>query len=282
VIATVYCGARDDIGSVNVPLDRLRRWGIDWDRLAHLVCKSLGASGPSENIVPRRLWRLGGNNIDGMKAELFLAVGLERAGGNDLRKEIRSHASLPSPVVIIPLKKPPGRFGDFRFVCLRSIMNVSNGRSLFSLDELAIVLGAKKKSKNAPVVVKTFPLSAGKDFTAVAMTLYDGGKMDVNISGAGSEVYSYEDMGFADGRRTPTTPNDLWGVLNAFAQFHGQITWKDNIGSQKERANLKKQVSLVSSVLQTFFQTNESPFHPYSKEDGYRTRFVITDSRTNR
>jgi len=72
------------------------------------------------------------------------------------------------------------------------------------------ILGAKKKSKTAPGTSKTFPLPAGMDFSKVAMTLLDGGKMKVTISGGGSEIFSHEDMGFAHYGKTHKNPRKLW------------------------------------------------------------------------
>jgi len=185
-------------------------------------------------------------------------------------------------VVLVPLKLPPVQFHDFRFVCLDTVLEISPGDIRVSSGDFEAVLTGKQKAKSAQGLAKTFPLPAGKDFTSVGMTLLDGRKMEVRLSGADTKVFTFQDMGFADSRKKYENPRDLWDVLCTFARFNGQLTWRDEHAARKKKEQLKSQVHQISGILRHFFQTEDAPFHPYSKKSGYRTRFIITDGRTVR
>src|SRR5262249_24095288 len=63
-------------GRVCGPLERLRRWEVNFRTLAALTARLLEAAGGLEEIRPSRLWWLGKTTLAGWPCEIFLARGL--------------------------------------------------------------------------------------------------------------------------------------------------------------------------------------------------------------
>ena len=70
--AYMHCPAA---GRVAVPLERLRQWVVDFERLAGAAATGLDLAGAVDEVMPRRLWSLGRITLGGRTRDVFLARG---------------------------------------------------------------------------------------------------------------------------------------------------------------------------------------------------------------
>lgn len=82
---------------------------------------------------------------------------------------------------------------------------------------------------------------------------------------------NYSEMGFADNRFNNPQPNAGWTFLWVLAKFNGELTIKD----QGAKDTYKKQKSLVSEALKSYFSMESDPFYPYQETKSYKTRFTL-------
>jgi hypothetical protein len=73
-----------EAGRVRVPLDRLRRWAPDLDRLASETHGALDLAGNVECLVPGRVWRLGKREVGGEGRLCLLFRGLGWTDGGEV------------------------------------------------------------------------------------------------------------------------------------------------------------------------------------------------------
>lgn len=92
-----------------------------------------------------------------------------------------------------------------------------------------------------------------------------------------SKKYQYSDLGFTD-RRKGDEPNSRWPILRIFAEFNGEFSWELNIDDEIKQ-KMPSIVRDISKKLKDAFGINDSPFHHYSKEKSYKTKFTIKDNR---
>lgn len=91
--------------------------------------------------------------------------------------------------------------------------------------------------------------------------------------------FHFSQLGFAD-KRTPNRPRETWCLLQVLARFNGELPSKGEHDPIKPsmRNGLKKSVSVLRSVLCAAFGITDDPV-PYTRNQGYRTRFRISDER---
>ncbi len=103
-----------------------------------------------------------------------------------------------------------------------------------------------------------FPTPPGSTWEHVRIRFRDGHTVSVRCRDV-SKVYTYTEMGMADGRNK--NPTMQWQLLGAFADEGGKIDW-NSPGADRRR---KKQVQLLAGHLMEFFGIKEHPFKPIWK-----------------
>ena len=87
---------------------------------------------------------------------------------------------------------------------------------------------------------------------------------------------TFSELGLQD-RRRGDMPGILWETLQAFAEHNGVITWQSQGIPHRVQKRLGTHVQRLRKWFQSFFQTDQDPFHPYRPEKAYRCRFQIAD-----
>lgn len=93
-------------GRVAVPIERLRRWSINFHELTLALAGALTANGADE-IVPARVWFIGKASLDGRSRELFLARGAGWPGASAVLQQASRLKTAADPVVLVPRGSPP-------------------------------------------------------------------------------------------------------------------------------------------------------------------------------
>lgn len=96
-----------DNGRVRVPIDRLRRWELDFDGLARGVAAALAGNGVPEELVPSRLWFVGKAVFATRSRDVFLARGLTWPDAHDVVKQASRLATSGTPLVFVAGAVPP-------------------------------------------------------------------------------------------------------------------------------------------------------------------------------
>lgn len=87
---------------------------------------------------------------------------------------------------------------------------------------------------------------------------------------------TFSELGLQD-RRRGDMPGILWKTLQTFAEHNGTITWQSQDIPHRVQKRLGTHVQRLRKWFQSFFQTDQDPFHPYRPEQAYRCRFQIAD-----
>lgn len=114
-----------------------------------------------------------------------------------------------------------------------------------------------------------FPTPAGATWHDVDIRLKDGHTVSIRVRGAAG-VYSYSQMGMADGRNSK--PTKQWELLRAFAECNGTFTWSSK---GTGRQNQKRREKLAGD-LQRFFRIEGDPFELTADGKGWQARFSIS------
>jgi len=102
-----------DNGRVAVPIDRLRRWQVSFDKLVRSIAAALGSE-RAEEIVPSRVAFIGKEQLDGRSREIFVARGTGWADAANVLQLAPRLKTAADPVVLVPHGAPrtdvwPGR-----------------------------------------------------------------------------------------------------------------------------------------------------------------------------
>lgn len=114
-----------------------------------------------------------------------------------------------------------------------------------------------------------FPTPAGAAWGDVDIRFKDGHTVSIRVNGAAG-VYSYSQMGMADGRNS--RPPKQWELLYTFAGIGGTLTWSSKGAG---RHNQKRREKLAGD-LQRFFRIEGDPFKLTADGKGWRARFSIS------
>jgi hypothetical protein len=265
---------------VEVPLQRLKQWEINFEGLAVAVASGLDLAGAVEEIAARRLWFLGKAAIGGRVREFFLARGLTWI---DAEKILGGSARLNAActaVVLVPGKVPPDKVwcGDRPGVFPLSVITKLEGTRL-SVDrtylESSLLVG-KRKSKST--LMLSFPTPAGTIWKDVRITMSESG---IKVQARGrNRSYTFKEAGFEDKLRGNTS-NVVWKILLGFAERGGILPSNDQTLSAKTRVSLKQYVSLLRQQLQAFIPNIEGDPVPFDKlHRSYKAAFQISTLET--
>jgi len=112
-----------------------------------------------------------------------------------------------------------------------------------------------------------FPTPAGARWSDVSIRFIDRHSVHVRVKGA-SGTYHFAQMGMAN--RKNARPTVQWLLLEAFAEGHGRLDWRNR---KADRKNQKRKENLAAD-LQRFFRIEGDPFA--LEGDGWRAQFTVS------
>ena len=279
VRAYVSCHLREDIGRVEIPLERLRSWNASADGLAAWLASELGASAQAEEIVPNRLWWLGGPDIDRRRADVFLARGASWPDASAVFSNAGRLRECTNALVLVPTELPvihPLGVSS-RIASLSRLLRLVKGSVFLDTREIETVIGKSRIKRIQDIV--PFSVPPGTDWNQVVIEFVDDETVLVSAGGF-KQPKTFEEMGFADRRRTGE-PDKLWLLLRFLSLHEGRLGTDDNL-SREEILRRKRQVTDLRKRLQFYFGISSDPFKPYKSERAYQTKFFITRAQRSR
>lgn len=123
---------------------------------------------------------------------------------------------------------------------------------------------AKKGSESPPPIL---PVPGATRWNLVAIYLLNERTVRIDCGGR-SYRRTHIDMGMAHGNHR--RPTRVWELLVAFCDGHGYLQTA-RFGTPGATKNL---VSRLRAALQAVFALEDDPFHPYSRRQSWKTRFV--------
>lgn len=123
-----------------------------------------------------------------------------------------------------------------------------------------------------------FPIPQGASWGDVYFRFIDNEEVQIQVLDKSYGVKKFVALNFRDGRkRKEDIPNKLWSkTLLALARTKGDLPMSDNVLPEKDRVNLRKNISRLQDKLKELFGILENPIHPYKKYNSYRTKFNIS------
>jgi hypothetical protein len=268
--AYIFC---PEAGRVAVPLERLRRWAIDFPRLAALTSGTLQAAGDVERIVPCRIWLLGRLAIGGEVHEVFFARGLCWPDAVEVVGQAGRLLQSPRRLVLVPGGVPPVDVwqGDAPRILPLSALLSWDGSCLTANHSLLTTCAAKGKKRLPPQTI-LFPTPAGATWEDVHLTVADH-QVCVEVKGV-RRTLTFQEAGFEE-RRRGNAPNRLWRLLRLMA-LHGGIISLDSPGlTQAVRDNLKQYVNQLGQQLNKLLHIEGRPIKLLRRTRRYESRFRI-------
>jgi hypothetical protein len=114
-----------EVGLVRVPVERLRRWEVDFDSAARLLARALELIGKVQVLTPGRIRLLGRRRVADRTAEFFLVQGIAWPDSVELLRAAPRLQNSPAPIILCPDRLPKDPEWQ------------QNGRALFPLTEVA-------------------------------------------------------------------------------------------------------------------------------------------------
>lgn len=265
--AYIICERREDIGRVEVPLERLRRWVVDLGGLADVLAQNLGAVGGVEEMVAGQLWWLGRAAFRAGRVDVFMVRGLGLEGGPKQVGAVPRFQQCSRAVLFTFCDTRPDLFPGKVVVSLQRLLSIQHGDLSFDLgaveDEMA------RRTGRSVYQVRRFPTPPGTAWEQVAILITaDGDTAQVSAGGV-TEPMTPADMGMAH-PRNPSRLLQSWDLLVRLAT-DGPITTNSRDFSLKT----PKRVERLRDALQAFFGIPDDPFRPYRQVGGYTPRFKV-------
>lgn len=124
-----------------IPLDRkdIQLWQTSFNHLANAVAGFLGFDTPREEVIPERLWWLGGKIIAQRDVDIFLARGADWEDAPDLFKRNGRIRESTTPFVLVPCDVPmPSPFPGTALVrSITSLLRVDGHQLQFRHEQIA-------------------------------------------------------------------------------------------------------------------------------------------------
>jgi hypothetical protein len=279
-------------GRVAVPIERLRRWSINFHKLALALAAALTSNGADE-LVPARVWSLGKANLDGRSRELFLARGI---GWPDARVVLQQASRLKTatdPVVLIPRGAPPSDVwpGKVPFVVeLDDVVGV--GSAGLSIDRDALVepvASTVAGSPNEPAFISRgaiWEVSFGGKTTSVQNR--KGARYIARLLETPGREWHCAEVIAVDAGQTFTPPNVSAGDLSDTASvrqyrhrldaLEGEILEAENAGNTEQVLLLKERAGDIEKHLKSVTGLGGVPRR--ATDDNERARKSVSNAIT--
>lgn len=276
--AYVICKRREDIGRVEVPVERLRRWGVDLGGMAAVIAQNLGAVGGVEELLEGRLWWLGRAPVGRRRVDFFLARGAAWPDAEATFAEAGRLRECSAPIVLSTWRAPahnPFPAGG-KVLSLARLLSLEGDEVRLDTSEIVRVAGKMRVSRTQAVA----PFQTPADMTWNRLIIEFANDEVVKVTAGGVVDHkTFADMGFVDRRKSDQQPqpDELWGHLRTLAEHDGRIAWKDPLRvSSRERYKVKKWIGDIRARLRAFFPgIPGDPFEPYRKVRAYQTKFIL-------
>lgn len=266
-------------GRVEVPLERLRQFSIDWQRLAAWLAGALNTQKSPTSLLRERAWDLGRCSIGRDRVSVALVRGLRWDDAPHALSPTLAQSGLiltASPAI----PRPNWLSKEARLAAVVDVVKIAGDKLVIDRAELETIAQPapqRRSQKNAAQL--TYPLPPGCQFEQVQMELTSDTTLRIRLPNRKPREFDYKQLGLADQRGGTKPAEKLWGTLEQFAVNNGVIDWSLSHGSTERQERLGKHIQRLKQVLQTFFETDREPFFPYNSEKTYRCRFTITDAR---
>lgn len=96
-----------DNGRVQVPLDRLRQWEVDFNGMVRVLAAAIARDGMPEEIVQSRVWFIGKAVFAARSRDVFLARGLSWPDAQAVVAQASRLATSGTPLVLVAGAVPP-------------------------------------------------------------------------------------------------------------------------------------------------------------------------------
>ena len=261
-----------------IPLDRrdLQRWHTSFTHLADAIAIFLDFHVPREEVIPERLWWLGGKMIEQRDVDIFLARGADWTDAPQLFARSGRMQECATPLVLVPCEVPvPSPFpGTVPVRSLISLLQFDGCQLHLRHEQLAETIrhiGIERQQQTIPIL--TPPCTT---WLQVVMEFANDDYLQISV-GKERHVRSFAEMGFADLRKPAPTPSELWVHLRTLAKYEGRIGWDTPLAmTKKERGKVRKWISDIRLKLQTAFpDISDNPFEPYQTAKAYQTKFIL-------
>lgn len=269
--AFVVCDQRDDMGRIEVPLERLKQWRVTAPKIAEWLADELGANGGVEEIVTGRLWWLGRTTFRAGRSDVFLAAGAHRVDAANVLWSARRFQEC-SRAVVLPLWQPPAEdLPGKAAVSLPRVVSLDEKGLTF--DRGVIEAEVARCFGRSAFRGQRFATPAGTNWEQVSITITADGDAAQVTAGSVTEPVTPDQMGMAYARNPAKFTMD-WGVLLALSA-HGAVTPDD----EQSHLVTPKRVERLKRKLRWFFGIDEDPFKPYREARGYEPRFALNRIR---
>lgn len=253
-------------------------WKLDAGALLRGVAAALGLVGTPASVgMGSRIWWLGEfTPFEGERFPVYLATTRDAV---DLTRSAGMVAALSRrPFVLVtptrsgasePLERlVEGR--DAAWITLEESLTWE-GEGAFRARRPVQEMLAVFVDRHAPRPATTkesprFPTPAGTAWEDVAVRFKDGHTVSVTVRDR-SAMLGYAGLGMGSSKNN--APTRQWGLLRAFAEEHGVLTWASRKASPKHR----KQKQLLADALRRFFGIDGDPF--VIEDGGWRARFRV-------
>src|SRR5262249_36946025 len=171
-----------EAGRLSVPLNRLKRWEVDFSRLAECTASALAMAGDVEEVIPARVWLLGKTTLAGQSHEVFLARGLAWQDGAEVVSKARRLLASPRPIVLFAGSVPSTNVwsGDPPASLTLSAILSWNRRRLVADRALLEGTISRGRRAKAPAPSASFPTPTGASWEDVCIVMTDHGlRIDV-------------------------------------------------------------------------------------------------------
>ena len=282
--AYVACHSREDVGRIDVPLERLKRWAVDPVQLAAAFKKLIGAEGKMEETIEGRLWWLGDARLNNQKVGIFLAFGVAWPDAVKVFSNARRLEECAIPFVFVPSQA----ISDFpipangKTLHLDRFLSVQDHRLELDLEEIRRLVS--KSRLRATKAILPLRLPTGTTWEQVQVEFINDETVKI-VAGSIVEHKTFADMGFCDRRKYGERPDELWSHFRTMAKQKGCISWSDDVEDidESERTKLKKWMSDLRKRLREYFGIPDDPFQPYRQYKAYQTKFILSypDSKSD-
>lgn len=235
-------------GRVQVPMDRLRQWTVDFRGIAECLVGAMDTAGTLDEIVPDRLWSLGTTRMGGRSREVFLARGTKWPDAATVfQSNERLNASRGS-IILLPGQVPAESFfePDRTMIVLCTAVTLREDRLVFNNDhvESQIVPDQRRASVRQST---SYPTPPGTTWHQVILVVSDR-RITIEVHRK-QRSYDLAEAGFGESKTSSGHGDAIWTVLQLFARLGGQVL-RSGHGEKRHQIN-KQYVSMLRSRLRS-------------------------------
>ena len=272
----------DGCDTVTVPRDEIVVHKLDMPALCRQIAEALGLEAAAPEALPHLPKAVNIGAYVPYSGQRFAACLAAVGEPQDMRRAVDVLSAEGRPFILLALTR--GAFdqacaeGVKRtqscFVALAETLGLDGRGRLAMLDGrtpagvFAEFLAVHVPQPRADDGMVFFPTPADARWEDVSIRFMAGDRHAVFVSVREvSGVFHYAQMGMAN--RKSAKPTKQWLLLEAFAEGHGRIDWRNR---EADRKNQKRKENLAAD-LKRFFRIEGDPFA--NEGDGWQARFAV-------